>query len=181
MRYPRLILIGGLLTTAALTANAQVMKPGLWQINTKMAAGSGEMQAAMAEMQKEMASMSPEERKMMEAMMAKHGASMGQPGEGMAIKICLTQEMINRNQLNRHEDNCKQTVSPKMGNTIKFSLACTNPSASGEGVITVISPEAYSTTMTLNTPQNGKPETMKMESSSRFLSAHCGSIKPLAP
>jgi hypothetical protein len=62
---------------------------------------------------------------------------------------------------------------------MKFSVVCSNPTSSGEGVITFISPEAYSTKMTLNTTQNGKPESLKMESSSRFLSGDCGSIKPM--
>jgi hypothetical protein len=179
MRFTRQILIGGLLVTAALTTSAQTMKPGLWEMTNKMMGGSGEMASAMAEMQKEMENMSPEDRKMMEAMMAKHGASMGKPGGGMSIKICLTQEMINQNELGRQEGNCKHTRSPKIGNTMRFSMACTNPTSSGEGIITFISPEAYSTKMTLTTTQNGKPETLKMESSSRFLSTNCGNIKPL--
>lgn len=179
MRFTRQVVIGGLLGAAALTGLAQTMKPGLWEITNNMLGGSGEMASAMAEMQKEMANMSAEDRKMMEAMMSKHGASMGKPGGGMTIKICLTQDMINQNQLGRQEGNCKHSTSPKIGNTMKFSVACTNPTSNGEGTITFISPEAYSTKMTLTTSQNGKPETLKMESSSRFLSSNCGNIKPI--
>ncbi len=179
MRFTRQILIGGLLGAAALATTAQTMKPGLWEITNNMLGGSGEMANAMAEMQKEMANMSAEDRKMMEAMMGKHGVSMGKPGGGMAIKICLTQEMINQNQLDRQQGDCKHSTSPRIGNTMKFSVACSNPTSNGEGVITFISPEAYSTKMTLTTTQNGKPETLKMASSSQFLSSNCGNIKPI--
>jgi uncharacterized protein YneF (UPF0154 family) len=179
MRNIRQFVTGGLLGVAAVTAQAQAMKPGLWEISNKMLGGSGEMQAAMAEMQKEMENMPPEERKMMQDMMAKHGASISPSGAAMSVKICLTQEMINRNQINRQEGNCRHNLSPKVGNSMKFSVACSDPVASGEGVITFISPTAYDTSMTLKTTQNGQPETMKMASSSRFLSANCGSILPI--
>ena len=180
MRYTRPILLGGLLAAAALTATAQTMKPGLWEISNQMTGGSDEMMGAMAEAQKQMANMPPEQRKMMEEMMAKHGTSL-RPGGGMTTRICLTQDMINHNQVSRQEGNCKQTTSQKVGNTMKFSVACSNPTSSGEGTITFISPEAYSTQMSINTTQNGKPVTMKMESTSRFLATDCGNIKPLNP
>lgn len=55
-----------LLSALALSAHAQSMKPGLWEMQTKMQGGSGEMESAMAEMQQQMAAMSPEQRKMMQ-------------------------------------------------------------------------------------------------------------------
>jgi len=179
MRYIHRIVLAGLLAATTLSVGAQTMKPGLWEISSKMIGGTGEMADAMAEMQKEMASMPPAERKQMEAMMAKHGASMGKPGAGMTLKICLTPDMIKQNQFNQQRGNCQHSTSPRVGNTLKFSMTCSNPTSSGEGVVTIISPEAYSTKMTLSTTQGGKTEVMKMESASRFLSADCGNIKPM--
>ena len=78
-----------LLAASGSYASAQTMKPGLWEIATKMMGGSGEMADAMAQAQKQMDSMPPEQRKMMQDMMAKRGMQMGSgSGGGMRIKIC---------------------------------------------------------------------------------------------
>lgn len=175
-----LILAASVLTWGAAAANAQTMKPGLWEMSTKTAGGSGEMERAMAESQKHMAAMSPVQRKKMEEMMAKQGIRMGQPGGGISAKMCMTKEMIDRNEVTRQEGNCKQTSSQKIGNTMKFTVVCTEPPSTGEGQVTFISPEAYSTKMSFHTTRQGKPESMVMESSGKFLSSDCGTIKPLA-
>lgn len=170
----------------AAPAAAQTMKPGLWEVTNKMGGEQGaQMAAAQAEMQKQMASMPPEQRKMMQDMMAKQGVGMGAgmgmggPG-GMNVKVCMTKDMTERNQMPAQgRGDCKQTLSPRVGNTMKVSFACTNPPSSGEGQVTFVSPEAYSTKMTVNTMMQGKSEQMKMDSSGKWLSADCGNIKPL--
>ncbi len=50
----------------AVSASAQNLKPGLWEVTNKMQSGSGELEKGMAQMQREMAGMPPEQRKMME-------------------------------------------------------------------------------------------------------------------
>ncbi len=75
----------------ALPASAQSMRPGLWEITNQMSSGDNKMQEQMAMVQKQMASMPPDQRKMMEEMMAKHGASMPvMDKDGMHIKACVT-------------------------------------------------------------------------------------------
>ena len=44
----------GVLAASTGYASAQAMKPGLWEIGTKMMGGSGEMADAMAQAQKQM-------------------------------------------------------------------------------------------------------------------------------
>jgi len=56
--------IGLLLTPGA---QAQSLKPGLWEISYKMKSASCEMEKAMADMQNEMSAMTPEQRKTMRA------------------------------------------------------------------------------------------------------------------
>lgn len=171
----------GTLLLAAPPALAQNLKPGLWEINNKMQSSSGQMEKAMAESQKQMAALPPEQRKMMQDMMAKQGLSMG-PGAGgnMAIKICMTKEMAERNELPAQQGDCKTTNSPRSGNTMKMSFACTQPPSSGEGTVTFVSPEAYTMKMTMKSMMQGKPETMTMDGGGKWLSADCGAIKPLA-
>ncbi len=161
-------------------AQAQTMKPGLWEMQTKMQSGSGEMDKAMAEMQQQMASMTPEQRKMMQEMMGKQGVGLGAGGPGaMTIKICMTQQMIERNELPAQQGDCKNTVSPRSGNKMKFAFSCTRPVSSGEGEVTFISPQAYTTKMTVDTPKAGKTERMTMDSQGKWLSAECGAIRPI--
>lgn len=174
-----LMLAGGALTLATVAAGAQTLKPGLWEMSSHMEGGSSEMEKAMAESQKHMANMPPEQRKMMEDMMAKQGITLGKPGGGMSIKVCMTKEMIDRNEVTRQEGNCKQTGTQKTGNTMTFKVVCTDPPSTSEGQVIFSSPEAYTTKMTINSMRQGKPETMKMASSGKFLSSDCGTVKPM--
>ena len=173
-----------LLTTSAGYASAQTMKPGLWEIATQMQGGSGEMADAMAKAQKQMESMPPEQRKMMQEMMAKRGMQMGtNGGGGMSIKICMTQEMVDRNQVASHQgsstqNDCTNTNSPRSGNTMQFSFVCNKPPSSGEGRVTFTSPEAYSMKMTSTHMVKGQPTKMEMQTDGHWLGSDCGTIKP---
>lgn len=165
----------------AVSASAQELKPGLWEVTNKMKSASGEMEKATAEMQKEMAGMPPEQRKMMEDMMAKQGVKMGAGGPSeMVAKVCMTQEMIARNEIPAQQGNCKTTSTPRTGNTLKMAFTCTNPPSNGEGQYTIVSPEAYTTKMIMHTTAHGKSETMNMDASGKWLGADCGNIKPMS-
>jgi len=170
-----------LLVTSAGYACAQNIKPGLWEFTTQMQGGSGQTSDAMAQAQKQMENMPPDQRKMMQDMMAKQGVQMGTgAGGGMSIKVCMTQEMVDRNEVGRQQPGCTHTNSPRVGNTMKFSFVCTKPPSSGEGQVTFTSPEAYSMKMTSTTTVHGRPEKMEMQSSGRRLGSDCGTVKPLA-
>ncbi|SFU80208.1 Protein of unknown function [Polaromonas sp. YR568] len=172
------------LTLALATgASAQTTKPGLWEITNKMQSSSGEMEKAMANMEKQLASMPPEQRKQMQDMMAKQGMSMGpSTGGGMNVKMCITKEMAERNELpQQQQGDCKTTQSPRSGNTMKFSYVCTQPPSSGEGMMTFNGDTAYTMKMNTTTTVKGKPEKMTMDASGKWLSADCGNIKPISP
>ncbi len=171
------------LALAATAASAQTLKPGLWEISNKMG-GSPEMDKAMAQMQQQLASMPPEQRKMMQDMMARQGVSMGGPAAngGMTVKICMTREMVERNEMPQpQQGDCKTTMSPRSGNTQKIAFTCTQPPSSGEGQVTYLGPEAYAMKMTTQTSVQGKPQTVTMDGGGKWLSADCGAIKPLTP
>lgn len=164
-------------TLLALSAQAQTLKPGLWEVRQQTQSGSGQMEQAMAQMQQQMASMSPEQRKMMEDMMARQGMGAG----GTALKVCLTREMVERNEMPaQQQGDCTSTHSPRTGNTMKIAFSCTRPPSRGEGQISFLSPEAYTLKMTTHTTVRGQAETMTMDGSGRWLSADCGAIKPIA-
>ena len=174
----------GLLIAAvfATGASAQTLKPGLWEMTHNMKSSSGEQEKAMEKMQQQMASMPPEKRKMMEEMMAKQGMSMGGPGAGgRTMKICMTKDMVERNEIPTGRGDCKTTQQTRSGNTMKWSYACANPPSTGEGQYTFTSAEAYTIKMTVNTTVKGRPETMNMDGSGKWLSADCGDVKPIRP
>lgn len=177
LRHPLLLTLA--LTASALSVSAQTMKPGLWEMKSKMSTSSGEMEKAMALAQQEMAKMPADQRKMMEDMLAQQGIKMDVGTGATSLKLCMTPEMVARNEVAVQDGDCKQTLLPRVGNTMKFTLVCTQPPSTGEGQITFVSPEAYTMKMQVKTPVKGKTETMAMESSAQFLSTHCGAIKPL--
>jgi len=162
-------------------ACAQSIKPGLWEVSTKMSSSSGEMEKAIAQMQKQMASMSPEQRKIMEDMMGKQGMSMSSSGPGgTTIKLCVTPEMADTSTIPKQQGDCTHTNAPRNGNTMKFSFVCTKPPSSGEGQVTFVDANNYQSTMSVTATRNGKPETMNMKGTGKFLGSDCGTIKPIA-
>ncbi len=173
-------LLAAAFAVAATTASAQNLKPGLWEITNKMS-GSGEMGAQMAQAQAQMANLPPDQRKMMEEMMAQRGVKMGAggPGGGMSVKVCMTREMVERNELPAQQGDCKTTQQSRTGNTMKMAFSCTNPPSSGEGQVTFVSPESYNMKMLVNTSVQGKPEKINMDGAGKWLGADCGTVKPL--
>ena len=134
----------------------------------------------MAAMQEQMAKMPPEQRKMMQDMMAKQGTTMSAAGPGsVSSKVCLTKEMIERNEMPGTQGDCTSTTSPRVGNTMKTSFTCAKQGSTGEGQFTFVSPEAYSVKMSINTMSNGKSEKMDIDGSGKWLATDCGTVKPI--
>ena len=105
--------------------------------------------------------------------------SLANSGRGMSVKQCMTREMIERNEMPTQQGDCKTTKQQRSGNTMKFAVSCTNPPSSGEGQVTFVSSEAYTMRMSVNTNVGGRPETMNMDASGKWLGSDCGSIKPM--
>jgi hypothetical protein len=96
------------------------------------------------------------------------------------MKVCMTREMLDRNEIATNEGDCKTTYTPRSGNTMKVSFVCSKPPSSGEGLVTFMGAEAYATKMTINTAANGKTDKITMDGQGKWLSAECGAIKPLS-
>lgn len=168
------------LAVLALSAQAQTIKPGLWENTSKMG-GSPEIEQAMAKMQQQMASMPPEQRKMMEEMMSKQGVSVGSNGSGMVAKVCMTKEMAERGDVpTRQQGDCTTTTSDKTSRGMTMKFTCTNPPSSGEGQLTFSGDSAYTMKMKINSTAQGAPKTMTIDTAAKWLSSDCGSVKPLA-
>jgi hypothetical protein len=173
-----MVFAAGAMLLASAGVSAQASKPGLWEISNKVQMGA-RMEQEMARMQQEMASMPPERRKMMEGMMGKQGMP-GGAGGGAAttVRVCMTKEMAERNDFGSAREGCRNSVSPRTGNSMKYSFSCTNPPSSGEGLVTFLSPEEFTSQMTLSTTAQGRTDKVSMEGRGKWLSADCGTVKP---
>ncbi len=130
-------------------------------------------------MREQMASMPPEQRQQMEAMMARQGVQMAPGSKG--VRMCMTREMVERNDVSGQQGDCRTTQQRRSGNTLKVAFACTNPPSRGESEVTMKGAEAYTVKTTTTSTVDGKPETMTMEAAGKWLSADCGNVKPVVP
>ncbi len=151
---------------------AQDVKPGLWEINTRMQHSDKAMQDAMAKMQQQMASTSPAQRKQMESMMGGMGMSVDGKG-GMRIKSCVTPEDAARMKVPVQEGDCTTSPPQRSGNATTFSYQCTNPASKGEATVTLLSPTAYTMKNKTQVTQKGKTSTIEMEAEGRWLGDDC--------
>lgn len=168
------------ITLAAATAQAQSIKPGLWEMSQKMG-GHAQMDEARAQMQQQMAGMSPAQRKQMEDMLARQGMGMPAqgPGGGMTMKLCITPEMAAKQDMPMQGDGeCTSTVTSRSANTLKMNFVCKKPPSSGEGTYTFSGDTAYTMKMVMNTTHQGKPHTTTMDGQGKWLATDCGKVKP---
>lgn len=148
-------------------AQANVMKPGLWE----MKMGGAEMDAARAQMKAQLDKMSPEQRAQMEKMMSQNGAAMGADG---SVKICHTAQTLQRDGLGKAEPGCDVRHSTRGALTI-MDMTCKN-GRTGHGEFTV-TPDSVKGFFEGSDPSH--PGKMRMEQSGRWLGADCGAVKPL--
>lgn len=170
-----------LLLSAAfgLPAQAQSMKPGLWEINNKAQSGDGKLEQAMASLEQQLAALGPEQRKMMEEMMAKQGVSLGSGASGVTVKMCMSKEMAAQSELPiQTQGDCTTTRKKSSATTMALSFVCTNPPSRGEGVATFTSDTAYTMAMKVSANMAGKEENMSLDARGKWLGTDCGAIKP---
>ncbi len=179
MRIASITFIVSSLFAASLVFAQSSTKPGLWEVSSKMSSPTNpQMTKQIEESQKMMASMPPAQRKQMEEMMAKQGVSMSSGAGGATlIKVCISPEMASRPPVEQRQG-CTYKFS-QSGKTHNFSYQCTQPQGDGEGQITFADADNYSGKMRMNSMQNGKKETMDMQTTGKFLGANCGAIKPM--
>jgi len=164
----------------ALNAEAQTVKPGLWEVTNKVKSGTDEMEKKRAEIERAMASLPPELRKIFDDMTAKRGVVImaSVPG-AVTFNVCITQEMIDNNELSDPTGDCRSTSSPRVGNLIKVTYVCNRPPSSGEVQITLAGPEAFNSKLTEVSIASGGREKMMLEGRGKWLSAECGAITPM--
>jgi hypothetical protein len=175
---PRL-LAAATLALLATGAQAQKIRPGLWENTVSMKSSGGQAEAAMARMQEQLARMPPEQRAQVEAMMARQGV--GPTGKPDAVRTCISPEMAARDEFNPGDSRCRATGHTRSGNTVRFKFACQREgtSSEGEGEFTLVSDTETRGRMSVVTLRQGQSMRMDMDSQSRWLGKDCGELKPL--
>ena len=112
--------------------------------------------------------------------MAQRGVQMAPgAGGGMAVRMCMTKEMVERDQVPVQQGDCRTTQQQKSGNTLKVAFTCSNPPSNGESQVTFTSSEAFSSRTTVTTNTGGKSEKTTIEGTGKWLGADCGTVKPM--
>jgi hypothetical protein len=164
----------------ALPAAAQDMKPGLWEMSSKVSSPDSEVQAAMSAVQSHLASMSPEQRKGMQQMLERNGVQMDL-GDGGAVRTraCMTRKMIQRREFPLQEGNCTQKVTPVSGKRMNVVFSCSKPATAGEGELIVDSDTSYRANMHIRGTEGGNRQEVDVNGTGRWLGADCGGLRPV--
>lgn len=166
----------------ALAVDAPPMKPGLWEVTPDSQTINGkplpDMSAKLAEQMKRMP---PEMRAQMDAQMKARGIQMAPGGNGMAVRMCITKDMLNQNRWQKMDGRCQNTALKQSGATWSWKFTCTEPASEGEGSTTFQGSEAYTSDMEMRSTRNGQAQTVAMKHHAKWLGADCGGLKPIEP
>ncbi len=119
--------------------------------------------------------MTPEQKQRMESAM--RGVMGGKP---TVTQTCMTREKFNdSNFMSSGSDNkCKQVLTTNSATTLDGTVTCTGDRAmSGEMHVLASSPTAFTGTMKMNTTERGRPMTVDIKMTGKWLGADCGDVK----
>lgn len=171
---PRVLLVAAA-QLAAGAACAQTMRPGLWQIDSKITSANTETDQAMAALFKQMGNLPPEQRKMLEQLAAQQGMAMPKIGADGAIATssCITPEMAARKLVPTGQQGTCTSNNAAISGGLKLSFTCTNPPSSGEGKLLFSGDTAFNMAVNVTTSARGAPEQMTVTSAGKWLDATC--------
>ena len=210
---PRLLMIAALSFGPLLAAPAfaQEIKPGLYQVTSKMS-GNNKISDMMKQQKDVLAKMTPEQRQQMadlprqmaammenmpadqrekmKAMMGKQSGALASlqsmqmtinPDGSTTAKMCVTKQMIERRNFTAQQGSCTHNVGPMVGGVMKVTYACTQPPSRGQGEMHMTGPGSFTTNMKIVSTEPGNKDTVEIDSTSTWLGADCGSVKPVDP
>ncbi len=134
-----------MLACAALGSQANVMaasqaaaiKPGLWQVDSKMASPDAATDNAMSMVLQQLGNLPPDQRKQLESMAASRGMAMPTVGADGAVRVtaCVTPDMAARKQIPTGQPGDCKSKNTDIAGGMQVSFSCANPKSSGEGKV----------------------------------------------
>lgn len=172
-----------LLACAALGAQANVMaasqaaaiKPGLWQVDSKMASPDAATDNAMSMVLQQLGNLPPDQRKQLESMAASRGMAMPTVGADGAVRVtaCVTPDMAARRQIPTGQPGDCKSNNRDIAGGMHVSFTCANPKSSGEGKVMFAGDQAFNMQLAVTTSARGTPEQVNVTSNGKWLGASC--------
>ena len=170
-----------LLACAALGSQAQAaapspsIKPGLWQVDSKMASPDAATDNAMSMVLQQLGNLPPDQRKQLESMAASRGMAMPTVGADGAVRVtaCVTPDMAARRQIPTGQPGDCKSKNTDIAGGMHVSFACANPKSSGEGKVMFTGDQAFSMQLAVTTSARGTPEQVNVTSNGKWLGASC--------
>jgi hypothetical protein len=172
-----------LLACAALGSHANAMaaapsasiKPGLWQVDSKMASPDAATDSAMSMVLQQLGNLPPDQRKQLESMAASRGMAMPTVGADGAVRVtaCVTPEMAARKQIPTGQPGDCKSKNTDIAGGMNVSFTCANPKSSGEGKVMFTGEQAFSMQLAVTTSARGTPEQVNVTSNGKWLGASC--------
>ena len=171
----------GLLCCAVIAAPAHaepakpLIKPGWWQVDSKMASPDVATDSAMSMVLQQLGNLPPEQRKQLESMAASNGMAMPTVNADGAVRVtaCVTPEMAARRQIPTGQPgDCSSNNTPT-ADGMKVAFSCNNPKSSGEGRLTLQGDRAFTMQLNVVTSARGTTEQVKVNSTGTWLAAAC--------
>ena len=160
---------------AQAAAPSPAIKPGLWQVDSKMASPDAATDNAMSMVLQQLGNLPPDQRKQLEAMAASRGMAMPTVAADGAVRVtaCVTPDMAARRQIPTGQPgDCKSNNTPIAGG-MKVSFTCANPKSSGEGKVLFSGDQAFNMQLAVTTSARGTPEQVHVASNGTWVGATC--------
>lgn len=162
------------------TAQAQALKPGLWEFEGRhsrlsWAAGPAlDMQKINQQLQAQMVDMEPGLRRVLEENLRSAGVVMTQ---GRSQRLCVSSDQANLVRIaeQHQQESCRFTLLESGAGFVRGQLQCAEPQGQGSYVTTLDSPEKLSTRVELKTPQGQ----LVVTSGAKWLGADCADTPSL--
>nr|WP_315397996.1 DUF3617 domain-containing protein [uncultured Duganella sp.] len=168
-------LMAGVALLAAIAAQAQTIKPGLWELNNTVKTGDIQTDATIQMALQQLGNLPPGQRAQMEALLAQNGVSVPKVADDgtLTVSACVTPEMAAKKELPLNQKgNCTSKTVPAAGG-LDVSFSCTNPTSSGQGKIRFSDDSHYTMLMDVNTEATGTAQKAQVSSTGRWVAATC--------
>lgn len=156
------------IAAAPISAIASHGKAGLWSVTTQIGG-----------MPQQMPHMTPEQMQQMQAM----GVQMPHMGpHGMTTQYCMTAAEVNSDAPPSMQKDCKISNMHTDGHTMSADMTCTGRmQGKGHMTVTYDNPEHYAGKVVFAGSAEGQTTDVTDTFEGKWVSADCGSVKPMHP
>lgn len=161
--------------SAQAASSSPTIKPGLWQVDSKMASPDAATDNAMSMVLQQLGNLPPDQRKQLESMAASRGMAMPTVDASGAVRVtaCVTPEMAARKQIPTGQPGDCTSKNKDIAGGMQVSFTCANPKSSGEGKVIFSGEQAFNMQLAVTTSARGTPEQVNVTSNGKWLGATC--------